>query len=112
MTTTSKKKTASATKNTKQAGAAKATTKAAAPRKAAPKTNSSAQAAAPKATAKKTSGNGTAKRQTKSRKDSDNIITHEMIASKAYDIWAQNGYPHGREMQNWLEAEQALRANA
>ncbi|MBN2343229.1 MAG: DUF2934 domain-containing protein [Deltaproteobacteria bacterium] len=38
------------------------------------------------------------------------IVTHDMIASKAYTIWAQNGYMPGMEMQNWLQAEQELRA--
>ena len=102
MATTSKNKSTSSTKNTKKASAAKT---------AAPKKTASAVKAAPKAPVKKSSGNGTAKRQTKSRKGSDNIITHEMIASKAYDIWAQNGYAHGMEMQNWLQAEQELRTN-
>jgi hypothetical protein len=115
MSTTTKKKSASANKTTRKASAPKATAKSAAPKKqstsktAAPKTEAPKKAAAKKPS----SGNGTsrAKAQSRLRQQSDNIVTHEMIANKAYDIWAQNGYPHGMDMQNWLQAERELRVH-
>jgi hypothetical protein len=125
MSTTTKKKSAPANKTARKASAPKATAKSAAPKKqstsktaapktAAPKTAAPKTAAPKKAAAKKSSsGNGTsrAKAQSRLRQQSDNIVTHEMIANKAYDIWAQNGYPHGMDMQNWLQAERELRVH-
>ena len=31
------------------------------------------------------------------------------IAARAYEIWLANGRPHGRDVENWLEAERQLR---
>lgn len=114
MSTTTKKKSAPANKTTMKASATKATAKSAAPKKQSTSKTAAPKTAAPKTAAKKpSSGNGTskAKAQSRSRQQSDNIVTHEMIANKAYDIWAQNGYPHGMDMQNWLQAERELRVH-
>ncbi len=35
------------------------------------------------------------------------VITHEMIAARAYELWKIRG---GDAEQNWLEAEQLLRS--
>lgn len=34
----------------------------------------------------------------------------EEIAARAYDLWLSQGRPGGRERDNWIEAEQQLRA--
>jgi hypothetical protein len=34
--------------------------------------------------------------------------THEQIATRAYEIWLQNGCQEGQDIQNWLEAESQL----
>ena len=34
--------------------------------------------------------------------------THDEIAAEAYAIYAASGYQDGRDVDNWLEAEQAL----
>lgn len=34
--------------------------------------------------------------------------THDEIAQEAYAIFAANGYEDGHDVENWLEAEQAL----
>ena len=37
-------------------------------------------------------------------------IPQDKIAMRAYDKWAKRGYNHGRDQQDWLEAEAELRA--
>ncbi len=37
-------------------------------------------------------------------------VTHEQIASRAYEIWVAKGYPSDQDAQNWVEAEQQLQA--
>ena len=36
-------------------------------------------------------------------------LTHEDIAVRAHSLYAQSGYPHGRDVEFWLEAERQLR---
>jgi len=36
-------------------------------------------------------------------------ITHEEIAVRAHSLYAQAGYPQGRDVEFWLEAERQLR---
>ena len=36
-------------------------------------------------------------------------ITHEQIAVRAHSLYAQSGYPDGRDVEFWLEAERQLR---
>jgi hypothetical protein len=36
--------------------------------------------------------------------------TYEEIAARAYDLWIAHGRPEGRDHENWIEAEQQLRA--
>jgi methyl coenzyme M reductase gamma subunit len=35
--------------------------------------------------------------------------THQAIAVRAYELYAASGYPHGRDVEFWLEAERELR---
>ena len=30
---------------------------------------------------------------------------HERIAAKAYDLWEERGCRHGRDLEDWLDAE-------
>jgi hypothetical protein len=39
-------------------------------------------------------------------------IPHEKIAQRAYEKWMKGGCNHGRHMQDWIEAEAELRAEA
>jgi hypothetical protein len=39
-------------------------------------------------------------------------IPHERIAQRAYEKWIQRGRPQGTDMQDWIEAEAELRAEA
>ena len=36
-------------------------------------------------------------------------ITGERIASRAYSLWEQQGRPHGRDLELWLQAESQLK---
>ena len=36
---------------------------------------------------------------------------NDLIAKKAYDIYEKRGGQHGSDMQDWLEAERAVRRN-
>jgi hypothetical protein len=42
------------------------------------------------------------------------VITHEMIAKRAYELWLKksHGAHSNNSVQNWLEAESELRASA
>lgn len=37
--------------------------------------------------------------------------THEEIASRAYKLFEQRGYGHGRDLDDWLQAERDLRGD-
>ncbi|QJW97093.1 DUF2934 domain-containing protein [Frigoriglobus tundricola] len=37
-------------------------------------------------------------------------IPRDKIAARAAEIWDRKGRPHGRDVQNWMEAEAELRA--
>jgi hypothetical protein len=34
------------------------------------------------------------------------------IAQLAYELWQQNGCPHGRDQEHWFQAERELRSRA
>ena len=38
-------------------------------------------------------------------------ITSECIASRAYSLWEQQGRPHGRDLELWLQAEKQLKSS-
>jgi hypothetical protein len=35
-------------------------------------------------------------------------VTHEQIASRAYEIFEQEGFSHGNHLDHWLRAEREL----
>ena len=37
-------------------------------------------------------------------------VPHEKVAMRAYEKWCQRGRPQGTHVQDWLEAEAALKA--
>jgi Protein of unknown function (DUF2934) len=37
-------------------------------------------------------------------------IPHDKIAMRAYEKWVKRGRPHGTDKQDWIEAENELRA--
>jgi Protein of unknown function (DUF2934) len=37
-------------------------------------------------------------------------IPHEKIAMRAYEKWVKRGRPHGSDVQDWVDAENELRA--
>ena len=39
-----------------------------------------------------------------------NTPTHEQIARRAYEIFVARGHQHGRQMDDWLQAERELKA--
>ena len=63
----------------------------------------SASAAAPSAIAEKRSGNKVTEIRSVSRDD---------IAALAHKYWAERGYQHGHDAEDWLRAEQELRGKA
>jgi hypothetical protein len=42
----------------------------------------------------------------------DGTALQDKIARLAYDKWCQRGCPHGSDMEDWLAAEQELRAGS
>jgi hypothetical protein len=39
-------------------------------------------------------------------------VPHDKVAMRAYEKWCQRGRPQGTHMQDWLEAERELQAEA
>ncbi len=37
-------------------------------------------------------------------------VPHEKIAMRAYEKWVKRGQQHGNDLQDWVEAENELRA--
>jgi hypothetical protein len=37
-------------------------------------------------------------------------IPHDKIAMRAYEKWVKRGRPHGSDVQDWIDAENELRA--
>jgi DUF2934 family protein len=73
------------------------------PKKATTRKKTSASASAPKAIAqKKTSKSVQAIRS----------VSQEEIAALAHRFWAERGYQHGHDAEDWLRAEQALLGKA
>lgn len=42
--------------------------------------------------------------------EAEHVATHEAIALRAREIWREQGCPHNRDLEIWLEAEAELRA--
>lgn len=68
-----------------------------------PRKRTSASASAPKTiAAKKTSAKVTQIRS----------VSHEEIAALAHKFWAERGFKHGHDAEDWLRAEQTLLGKA
>ncbi len=65
--------------------------------------------AAPAVTRSETKGSGTAK-TAKAPAPAARDITHDMIAQRAFEIYAGRGYAPGDQDADWHEAERQLRA--
>ena len=39
-------------------------------------------------------------------------VTHDMIAARAYERFAQRGFQHGSDVEDWLVAENELRGES
>lgn len=46
----------------------------------------------------------------KSAKTAKATLDHSTIATRAFEIWASEGYVHGRAEEHWLRAESELKA--
>lgn len=68
---------------------------------------STATAARPRTARKMVAPSKPVKIEAPEKKSAPGMITHEMIAARAYDLWKMRG---GDAEQNWQEAEQLLRA--
>ncbi|HWP90904.1 MAG TPA: DUF2934 domain-containing protein [Thermodesulfobacteriota bacterium] len=44
----------------------------------------------------------------KKRTKMDEETIHEMIAKKAYEIYEKRGMEHGKDLDDWLEAESII----
>jgi hypothetical protein len=42
--------------------------------------------------------------------ETDDLPTHEQIAERAHQLWIERGRPDGSPEQDWLQAEEELRA--
>ena len=40
--------------------------------------------------------------------DARNAALHKLIAERAYEIWENQGRPHGCDLMHWLQAEQEI----
>ena len=63
----------------------------------------SASASAPKAIAPK---------KTTKKVQEIRTVSREEIATLAHQLWAERGYQHGHDAEDWLRAEQALLGKA
>jgi len=63
------------------------------------KKKTSASASAPKAIAAK---------KTSSKVQAIRTISRDEIAALAHKLWAERGFQHGHDAEDWLRAEQAL----
>ncbi len=46
--------------------------------------------------------------KTKATTAADSIPTYEQVSQRAYEIWVAKGYPQGKDMENWQQAEAEL----
>jgi len=64
-------------------------------------------------TRKKTSASASAPSAIAPKKTAKNVqeirsVSQEQIAALAHRFWAERGYQHGHDAEDWLRAEQAL----
>jgi len=53
----------------------------------------------------------TVKKSAKAAPAKRSEITSESIASRAYSLWEQQGRPHGKDLELWLQAEKQLKSS-
>ena len=68
-------------------------------------------------TRKKTSASASAPKTIASKKTTKKVqeirtVSREEIAALAHQLWAERGYQHGHDAEDWLRAEQALLGKA
>jgi len=68
-------------------------------------------------TRKKTSASAAAPSSIASKRGSKKVeeirsVSHDDIAALAHRYWAERGYQHGHDAEDWLRAEQALLGKA
>jgi hypothetical protein len=68
-------------------------------------------------TRKKTSASASAPKAIAPKKTSKSVqqihsVSREEIAALAHQLWAERGYQHGHDAEDWLRAEQALLGKA
>jgi len=64
-------------------------------------------------TRKKTSASASAPKSIAPKKTTSKVqeirtVSREEIAALAHKLWAERGYQHGHDAEDWLRAEQAL----
>jgi len=69
------------------------------------------------ATRKKTSASASAPKAIAPKKTSKSVeqihsVSRDQIAALAHKLWAERGYQHGHDAEDWLRAEQALLGKA
>ncbi|MBV9086991.1 MAG: DUF2934 domain-containing protein [Acidobacteriaceae bacterium] len=67
------------------------------------------------ARAKKTNGNGSGAENEQNTPQSTKRNTgnlEEMIRQRAYELFQQDGFQHGRDQEHWLRAEAELRGKS
>jgi hypothetical protein len=60
------------------------------------------------AASKQASSRASAGKQGRSASAKTAAVSHDQIATRAYDIWVTKGRPVGQDLQNWREAEAQL----
>jgi hypothetical protein len=68
-------------------------------------------------TRRKTSASASAPKAIAPKKTSKSVqqihsVSREEIAALAHQLWAERGYQHGHDAEDWLRAEQALLGKA
>jgi hypothetical protein len=68
-------------------------------------------------TRKKTSASASAPKAIAAKKTSKSVqgirtVSREEIAALAHKLWAERGYQHGHDAEDWFRAEQALLGKA
>lgn len=69
------------------------------------------------ATRKKTSASASAPKAIAAKKTTKNVqeirtVSRDEIAALAHKLWAERGYQHGHDAEDWFRAEQALLGKA
>lgn len=52
------------------------------------------------------------KRKTSAKVSEIRIVSHEQIATLAHRYWAERGFEHGHDAEDWIRAEQELLGKA